>query len=285
MGKFIVPEQFWRGQPFSVARNIFYGREKFLAHTHTFFEFFLVVEGTLLHRKNNMENQIPARSLCFICPDDEHELQNSPQTDKVHIVNCTFTPDFFHQTEAFILQDLNPPPETWSKAVLNIPARNWQGLLEKLNILQFHCRSYSPAAQRTLFRSLLFDVLFLLADPARNLSAEIPEWLVAAREKMHKSENFIVGLPRFIELSGKSQEHLTRCMHKYYGETPTAFINVLRIRKAAQDLLYSRKDTWSIMYDCGFNNYAYFLKCFRENFSTTPKEYLKINQRAFRREL
>ena len=283
MEKFKVPEQFWNGQPFSVSGNIFYGREKFLSHIHPFYEFFLVAEGTLLHRKNGQESRLPRRSLCFLYPDDEHELENTPQSEKVHIVNCTFSTAFFRETEEFIMRDLPEKNVGWSKTLMNIPSRNWQGLLEKTNMLQFHGNNYSVGAQRALFRSLLLDVMFLLAEPERIMSPQAPEWLAAACEKMQKPEHFIVGLPRFIELSGKSQEHLTRCMHQYYGETPTTFINMLRIRQAAQELLHSRKDIWRIMADCGFSNYSYFLKCFRKNFSMTPKQYLQLNRRTFRR--
>ena len=35
------------------------------------------------------------------------------------------------------------------------------------------------------------------------------------------------------------------------------------------------------MYDCGFNSYAYFLKCFKQHFGMSPRQYVQINRRAF----
>ncbi|MBN2640205.1 MAG: helix-turn-helix domain-containing protein, partial [Victivallales bacterium] len=89
------------------------------------------------------------------------------------------------------------------------------------------------------------------------------------------------GLKRFIELAGRTQEHLTRSMKKYYDESPTAFINQLRVRKAARLLLSSQQEIWEIMYECGFNSHAYFLKCFRKSFGMSPRQYIKVNRRVF----
>ena len=279
--KRIEQNQFWQDLPFSVSSSIFYQKEKFISHTHTYYEFFLVSEGELAQTKNEVTSQLPRRSLCLLYPDDEHELRNSQKSDHVQIINCTFSEDFFKETVGIIKKDLKKIPKSWSKTLVNIPSKNWNGLLQKANTLQFEGHTYSVPAKQALFRSFLLDVLFLLAEPEKSMATEVPAWLVKAREQMELEENFIPGLASFIKLSERTQEHLTRSMKKHYQETPTSFINQLRCKKAAQQLLYSRKDTWSIMEDCGFRNYPYFLKCFRKSFGLSPKQYIKVNRRAF----
>lgn len=73
----IEQDQFWPGLPFSIFSSIFYPQEKFLSHTHSYYEFFLVAEGVLVQVKNGETSQLPTRSLCLLYPNDEHELRNS----------------------------------------------------------------------------------------------------------------------------------------------------------------------------------------------------------------
>ncbi|MDD5599477.1 MAG: helix-turn-helix domain-containing protein [Victivallaceae bacterium] len=281
MARTILNDLFWQGQDFSVASNIFYGHENFILHAHTYYEFFLVVEGELIHTLNGQTSALQRRSLCFLYPDDEHGLRNSAKGDKVHIVNCTFSEGFLKDTENFLRHDLGTLPENWPNGLQGINSALWLALTNKAAVLQFQNHKFSPLEQRALFRGMLGDVLLLLAKREYPVLTEIPGWLIKAREQMQLEENFLAGLKRFVRLSGRTQEHLTRSLRKYYNETPTAYINQLRVRKAAQELLYTRKDIWNIMSDCGFNNYSYFLKCFNRNFGMTPRQYIKVNRRVF----
>ena len=221
------------------------------------------------------------RALCFLYPDDEHSLRNSVKSDKAYIVNCTFSERFLKDTENFLRHDLGTLPERWPGIIQSIDSALWQVLVNKAAVLQFQNHKFSPYEQRAFFRGMLSDVLLLLAGREDSILTEVPGWLVKAREQMQLEHNFLAGLKRFVQLSGKTQEHLTRSLKKYYHESPTAYINQLRTRKAAQELLYTRKDIWDIMSDCGFNNYAYFLKCFNKNFGMTPRQYIKVNRRVF----
>lgn len=276
----IEPANFWENLPFSILSNSFYNNIKYMPHTHKYYEFFLVVEGELIQNKNGEVAYLPRRSLCFLNPEDMHELRKSHKSDHVQIINCTFSEKFFHETIDILKMDFSKTPTNLSKTLVNIPSQIMQGLIHKANSLQFERNTFSPDAQQSYFRSLLYDVMFLLAKPEKSMNYEIPSWLVKAREQMEMEKNFISGLQQFIKLSGKTQEHLNRSIKKYYKETPTAFINQLRCKKAAKLLLYSQKDTWTIMFECGFRNYPYFLKCFRKSFAMSPKQYIKINRQA-----
>ena len=228
--------QFWEGQPFSVASNIFFRGEKFQAHRHDdYYEFFMVVEGELEHTLNGKNSRIGRRGMCLLYPDDEHELRNFPSSDKVNIINCTFSGNFLRDTERFLGYDLESPPDNWSgRVAMGIPAPLWVGMLNKANTLMFNHGDFSSDRLRALFRSLLLDTLLILSQPLPDIHGEAPGWLIRAREQMLLENNYIAGLPRFIALSGRTQEHLTRSMRKYYHESPTAFVNQLRSRKAAQ---------------------------------------------------
>jgi AraC family cel operon transcriptional repressor len=85
-----------------------------------------------------------------------------------------------------------------------------------------------------------------------------------------------LNLRNFIAMAGKTQEHLTRCMKRYYAETPTDFINRLRIQHAAVLLREKKLKTYEIIYALGFHSQPYFNKCFRKYYGLSPSAYVRL---------
>ena len=96
---------------------------------------------------------------------------------------------------------------------------------------------------------------------------------------MRKAENHHAGLKRFIRLTGRSQEHLNRTMRKFFHQTPTEFVNGLRLDEAAEALSRPDAKVLEIVYRTGFNNASYFMRIFRRRFGTTPGAYRRTNRR------
>ena len=103
----------------------------------------------------------------------------------------------------------------------------------------------------------------------------IPLWLEITCEKMKKPQNFIAGAEKMYEISGKSREHLSRCLKKWYNTSPTEMITDLRLEYASRLLLTSNLHVTDICYECGFENLSWFYKQFCKKFSMTPVEYRK----------
>lgn len=104
-----------------------------------------------------------------------------------------------------------------------------------------------------------------------------PLWLRELCETMQKEPNFVLGLPYMIEISGKSQAHLTRSMQKYFGQTPTQFINNLRLDFALGKLREMDKDdtVLPLIYASGFRSVGHFYKLFKARFGASPKAFQK----------
>ncbi|MEN7550584.1 two-component regulator propeller domain-containing protein [Rapidithrix thailandica] len=63
------------------------------------------------------------------------------------------------------------------------------------------------------------------------------------------------------------------------GQTPNDFIQTVRLKKAANMLLYEKnKNISEVAFDTGFNTPRYFSKCFKEHFGVSPTEYIKQNR-------
>lgn len=103
----------------------------------------------------------------------------------------------------------------------------------------------------------------------------IPVWLSHTCEQMKYIKNFCIGIPAMVEISGKTYEHLSRCMRKYYNTTVTEYINSLRLNYAANLLVNTDYSLTDIYLECGFNNPAYFSTCFKRTYALTPSAYRK----------
>ncbi|MDE6031718.1 MAG: helix-turn-helix transcriptional regulator, partial [Oscillospiraceae bacterium] len=132
-----------------------------------------------------------------------------------------------------------------------------------------------PDERRLYFRGLLPFILYRILSAGAKQSAAIPNRLRGLLNKMNDKENFIEGLPKLLELSRTSQEHLTREFRKYLNMTPTEFINQKRISYAAELLLNSADEIIDICFICGFNSVSHFYHIFKRTYGCSPKQFIK----------
>ncbi|CAN0546587.1 unnamed protein product, partial [Laminaria digitata] len=74
---------------------------------------------------------------------------------------------------------------------------------------------------------------------------------------------------------GVSVRQLQRKAKALLDETPTALIRIMRLKKAAHLLEGNYGGVSEVAYAVGFNNPAYFTKCFREYFGEAPSNWKK----------
>lgn len=70
-----------------------------------------------------------------------------------------------------------------------------------------------------------------------------------------------------------SKMQLYRKIKEITGQTPTEYIRSIRLKQAEKLLKTTNKTVQEIMFNCGFNNKAYFYREFAKKYHLTPKEY------------
>ncbi len=99
------------------------------------------------------------------------------------------------------------------------------------------------------------------------------QFLLRVRETVEanlENEDFsVVDLSKQI---GMSRSQLHRKLSALTGFSPNEIIRNMRLERAKQLLELKVGTVSEISYRCGFNSPAYFIKCFREYFGTTPGE-------------
>ncbi|UCS92055.1 response regulator [Echinicola marina] len=100
------------------------------------------------------------------------------------------------------------------------------------------------------------------------------EWMKTAIEVV---ENHIddadFDIAAFVKEMGLSRTLLFEKIKAITGHTPNDFINIIRLKRAAQLLLQGDFKVAEISYMVGFNNPKYFSKCFQKQFGCSPSKY------------
>lgn len=254
-------------------------------HRHEYFEIFLTMSDKVIHKVGDKATPLPKNTICLVRPDDAHTQLYQPDAgDERHIANITFSKDVFAHLFAFLEKasinkdDFLSPKEPPTRILSEMQGREF--LLEFEKRLQFYAGE-DEILYRNIYGFLVYIFVNFFSTPDNRRHEEIshpPYWLEVTCEKMKRLENFYEGLPRMVEISGKSQEYLARSMKKYYGMTTSQFINDLRLAYVVGRLVSAENDNDSMLeliLDSGFQSPGHFYKLFQEKYGMTPKEYRK----------
>lgn len=135
------------------------------------------------------------------------------------------------------------------------------------------------SAETTAFptesKAIVYEIFALLE---KEFSAfEVPPVIGAGAEyiRLHYKEkpqvSFLAGLCYI------SPEYFRKTFEAAYGEAPAAYINRLRLEKAAEYLIYSDLTVAQIAEELSYATPAHFIKQFKNRFRLTPLAYRKTN--------
>lgn len=255
-------------------RQVYGETEKFIYHTHEFYELFLTVSNTIIHYVNGKIQTLEPGCLVFIRPSDKHLFVYRDEKNYVFI-NLALEKEIvdgmfdYLSSVSEIAGFLNAPlPPT-----VRLTNMEKQSFLKKID--DFNVVSQEDIQTKKLkIRSFLLDTFinYFLNRPNEKQS-EIPLWLEATCEKMKKPANFSAGIKKMVEISGKSQEYLSRSVKKHYNVTLSEFINELRLNYAVNLITNTNLKITDICYESGFGNMSTFYTLFQKQYGMSPKKF------------
>jgi AraC family cel operon transcriptional repressor len=244
-------------------------------HRHDFWEMMYLLEGKSKHWINGHSSILDSGQLLLIRPDDCHRVQAAPG-EQLHFINVAFLTSAWREFCA--VADLEKALQDWAASAdppaTLIPTRRRESCAVVFrDILRAHLER---PTRLDLFRFWGAAIPLLMMQPRHNGGSGAsppPAWLSRARNAMLEAENLKTGVPGLVALSGVSPAHLARSFQAHYGETPTAFVNELRIKRAALLLRTTTRDIIDIAHECGFNNLSNFYRQFLRRCGETPRRY------------
>ncbi len=270
--KMLMEEWFVNQKSGCTYRNVSSETERFVTHYHDYFEIFLVTCGNISHIVNGGEQKLTRGNLVFIRPDDIHDYV----CENARFINLALSYDTIDKLFAYF-EDAFPSDRLMSAAMpplVMLSEKEYENLVLKFENLNTVSDETEMKLKIRLLLTEIFTNYFIRA--VTDTDSKIPQWLKNTCMKMNNKKNFSVGAEKMIELSGKSREHLSRCMKKYYGVTMSEYINELRLNYIAHALETSDIPIIDMCFESGFENLSWFYSLFKEKYKITPSRYRKM---------
>lgn len=242
--------------------------ETYPLHTHTFYEYFLVSKGRALHVVNNAIQVVERGSLVLIRPSDQH-CYNYYQSQDFEFYNVGVSQKQFADVNLFYNGTLEP---------LNQNPLPEHILLKESSIRQLEeyileLKNHTPGTKRNQLYLMLLSIVayHILNIQQEQKSPRVPAWLVFVLNEFEKTENYIQGLPRLLELCHYSQEYINREFQRYLHTTPTRYINEKRLSYAKKLLDETSLTVLEVCEQCGFHSISHFYTLYKKFFGYTPQ--------------
>jgi AraC family cel operon transcriptional repressor len=241
-------------------------------HSHDFAEVFWVEGGSGVHFIQNQTQQITRGDVFFIRPEHYHGIEAA---EGVTVTNLAFpitTLHFFEQRypEYFLWGSRGQPPRSMQLTETQIEWLIKEGdKIYRLPRKPFHVE-----------RFILNLFYFVAAQSSIPLPPAIaPAWLKHACKEIQKQENFSIGISRFVQLAGRSAEHVTRVTREFLRQTPTDYVNNIRMVYAAEKLSMTDEEIIQISLACGLENLSHFYRLFSKHFDASPHQF-RLKQKS-----
>lgn len=263
---------FQPGEAFHFTRSVLSRNPIRQLHDHDFYELFWLQHGRAKHRINGTTEKLVEGDLVFIRPADCHGLQG--QGDETHLVNIVFPPSIIKSIgKRHALQNRL----FWSAAALPHRTRRDIRQLAELS----HRAVQLEKSPRTALsaEAFLLPLLTDLVSGAPTLPDQVPDWLEHACTAAYKPEVFRDGAAGFVRASGRAHAHVSRTVQRFLGETPSEYVNRIRMAHAARTLTGTSDGLAEIATECGVANLSHFHRLFRDAHGMTPNQYRKQFQK------
>ncbi len=234
-------------------------------HQHDYYEFTIVLTGRYYQEINGKKVLLERGDFVFIPIGSHH--QSFYDFGVTRILNVGISKAFFDKHYLPLLPAYFVASQVY--ALKNEFLSYIESVISSLNF------------RHTEFNEFIEIVTFNVVNRLRHyrddrIEDDIPLWLKDAIDGMHDKSRFGENaLANMVQLSGKSQEYLTRATRRYYDKTPMQIIHDIRINFAKKQLEITNYSVTDIVFDAGYSSPSLFIKTFKKITSLTPNSYRK----------
>ena len=259
---------------FHVNRPLLHAARPGTLHDQDFYEFFWIETGTCTHFINGTSLTLSPGDLVFVRPADAHAFQRTG-TERCLMVNIAFSSETADHLVDRYREELDGK-FFWANSDLPVMKQLDARQLRDLKQLEGNLVS----GTRTLARieCTLLELMTGILGPRFEMPADTPPWLAVACESIREPDNLRRGVSALVEISNRSHEHVSRTFRQVFGQSPSTYVNRVRMEFAARELSETNAPIIDIALDCGIEDLSHFYKLFRGAYGTTPMKYRKSNQ-------
>ena len=237
-------------------------------HSHTFIEFFYVINGKCNHDLNGKTSPINSGDAFLLTPNDRHTFINlgAPFIHR----DIMFKLDYFRSVCAIYSSSL------FDNFINGKIKNNIMLTSKQINEIEILAQSIGNNNEEML-QLLTCNIctyiinLFLGNNLNLNMSGR-PEWLEQLLSLLSTPENFKTDQNVLVSVFPYSHEHICRTFKTLVGKTITDYFNEQKMRYAHSLLSTSSYSVEQVCEMINFNNISYFYRLFKKYFNTTPRK-------------
>ncbi len=245
-------------------------------HVHEFAEIMLLVKGHLLHEVNGSHHILHPGSLVFVRPYDLHRLL-PVNSERTVFASLTLASSVIRELMTYlcapaVLNRFETAPEAPCLHLSPDATRALMLQMERISNEQAVNPENSTLMSRVLAAQLFADHL-LNPEPPQTHILLPPHWLTLLREEAELWADLKNAPHRLHAKARCHPSHLCKSFKRHFGETPTDFLNRLRLRRAVK--LLSEPDTKiaAVAAELGFESLSHFHRLFKRHYGLTPAQY------------
>jgi AraC family cel operon transcriptional repressor len=236
-------------------------------HTHDYAEMIYLERGGCTHFCNGEETRIGKGDVLFIYPETvEHCYRDCD--NNLSLLQILFPRNSF----SFIITRYAASVSDLLGEAIDNPLCT----LAPLQQIWFeHNFNRLLVAEESLIEIERFLLNFIGMITQHGEAPSSGAWLEQAIREIREPENFRRGARGFIDLCGRSGEHVEREVKRRTGHTITQVVNQSRMSWASYMLIFTDVEIIDISAGCGIQSAGHFYKLFREHYGVSPAKYRK----------
>lgn len=228
-------------------------KKGFTPHKHNFYEIIVYLEGDGVFYTEDKNFPVSAGKIIIVPPDTVHysHFENAPE--RIYI-NGEFS-QIFNLTEPVVISDND------KKDGLTLAKIIYNNRFENEDYVASLCNAFAHFVLQNI-------------NTDDNMVLTLKEVIYEITENFHNPD---IDLCSILKRSGYAEDYIRSRFKKFTGKTPTEFLTDIRIRHARYliDAYGSGSSLSEISEKCGYDDYIYFSRKFKQFTGLSPQNYKK----------
>lgn len=240
-------------------------------HSHSFYELYFLIEGERTFFIDNVLYTLKKDSLALIPPFTMHKTEGGPFTR----ININLSGSFFEKDELPLIDEL------CERRIINLKDKMQNQFIPMLNKLIQYQKS-NNLIDRTLFKiqtkMIVADLYNLGYDNSSNIEKiafekDMPSIIMNIIKYIHNNYHDDITLQDISTKFFISRSYIAKLFKDYTNFTVSEYIMNMRINKAKELLLSTRKNMEEISELVGFSSANYFSLIFKKRVGLSPIKF------------
>lgn len=261
--------------------NLFVIKGKYISfpmHTHTFYDFMFIVEGSCNNVYENKTEKLVQNEVCIFKPKSIHaieEIKNTPCT----YLNFEINTEYFESLcRSFGFSSIDTLfPDDFNYALL--ADDETLDLLKTITIRDRVSNVMELGISQTMLKIFIAKAILKIIEKKNSLYSDSKYGNIKLKsllELLNDPENFSLSIAEIFQKTFYTHEHITRLFQKEGLQTPAQIFLHNKLVYAAKLLLTTDLKITDIMERCGICSISYFYNAFKKEYLISPNLYRKL---------